>query len=116
MNRWRSSERDQTRVRWVQHGVSGGGDAGQAFEQSWRWGVEVLVRNAVDAVVADCAERLPVTQGDDFGERDAVTDAAPGEEQNVRVGCGYFFRRGVRAGRADEGCAGGFDELSDPVL
>ena len=56
MNRWQSSERDQARMRWVKHGVSGGGDASQAFEQGWRGRVEVLVGNAVYAMVADGAE------------------------------------------------------------
>ena len=100
----------------MERGMRRGGDAGEAFEQGGRGGVEVLVGDAVDAGVADGAEVVPVALGDDAGERDAVAGSAPGEEENVWIGGGYFFGRGVRAGHAEEGGAGGFDQFGDPVL
>ena len=100
----------------MKRGMRRGGDAGEAFEQGGRGRVEVLVGDAVDAGVADGPELLPVALGDDFGQGNAIACSAPGEEENVWIGGGYFFGRGVRAGRAEECGSGGFDQFGDPVL
>jgi len=65
---------------WVKVGVGGGSDAGQTFEQCVGRGVEELVRDAEDAMIADCFERLPVALLDDAFEGDAIPCSAPTEE------------------------------------
>ena len=47
---------------------------------------------------------------------DAVSGAAPGEDEDVGVGFGDSFWRGVGSGYADEGSAGSGDELGNPGL
>jgi hypothetical protein len=64
----------------------------------------------------DGAKRLPVALGDDAVEWDAIACSAPGKEEDVGIGSGDIFGRGVRSGRAKEAGAGGFDQFGDPVL
>jgi hypothetical protein len=45
--------------------VDGCGYAGEAFEEGGGWGVEVLVRDAIDLAVLDGFEVVPVALGDD---------------------------------------------------
>ena len=103
-------------VRWVDVGVGGGCNAGQAFEKSWGRSVEVLVGDAKDASLADGLEMVPISLSDDAVEGDAIPCTAPGKEENVGIGRGYLFRRGVGAGDAEVAATGGFDQLGDPVL
>jgi hypothetical protein len=92
------------------------GEGGEAVEEGRGWGVEEIVGNRDDAAVANGREVLPAAAGDDFGERDAVAGAAPGEDEEVGVGGGYGLGRGVGAGGAEELAAGGVDEFGDPGL
>jgi hypothetical protein len=73
------------------------------------WGVEVLVGDAEDAPLANSHEMVPVALFDDAGEWDARASTAPGEEQDVRVGGGYLFGRGVGSGDAEVAATGDFD-------
>jgi hypothetical protein len=107
---------DEFEVRWVKVGVGGGGDAGQAFEKSWGGSVEVLVGDAEDASLADGFEMVPISLSDDAVKGDAIPCTAPGEEENVGIGGGYFFWRSVGAGDAEVTATGGFDQLGDPML
>ncbi len=112
-----ASERDESRGGGEEVGVDGGGEVGEAVcECGDGRGVEVLVGDAVDAVIADGAEMMPVALGDDAVEGDAVSGAAPGEEEDVGVGCGDGFGGGLGAGCADECASGCGDELGDPGL
>jgi hypothetical protein len=88
--------------------VGGGGDAGEAFEEGVGGGVEELVGDAEDSAGADGFEGLPVALGDDAIEGDAIPCSAPGEEEEVGVGGGYFFWSCVRAWCAEVFAAGGF--------
>jgi hypothetical protein len=107
-------------VVWEEHGVGGCRDAGQALKQGGGWGVQELIGDAEDALIANCAEIVPVALLDDAAEGDAVPCSAPCEEQDLglfvfgQVGDG--FGGGVGAGLSEEGSAGGFDEFGDPVL
>ncbi len=96
--------------------MEGAGEAGKAFEEGGRGGVEVLVRKDVDAAVADGAKVVPVALGDHFFEGDAVSGAAPGEDEDVGVGGGDLVGGGVGAGLSEEAAVGGFDEFGDPGL
>jgi len=100
----------------MEFGVDGGGDRGLTFEQGRGGSIQVFIGNAVDAGVTDGAKTLPISLSDDAVERNAVAGAAPSEEQNVGIGCSHYFGRGVRAGCAQESAAGGFNQLSYPVL
>jgi hypothetical protein len=88
---------DEFGVGWVETGVSGGGDAGQALEEGVGGGIEELVGDAEDSAVADGFEGLPIALGDDAIEGDAIPCSAPGEEEDVGVGGGDIFRGGVGA-------------------
>jgi len=101
-------ELDEFGVGWVEVGVGGGGDAGEAFEECVGGGVEELVGDAEDSAGADGFEGLPVSLGDDAFQGDAVPCSAPGEEEDVGVGGGYFFWCCVRAWCAEVLAAGGF--------
>ena len=103
-------------VGWVEIGVGGRGDAGQALEQRGRGGVEELIGDAEDSALADGAERLPVALSDDAFEGDAIPCSAPGEEEDVGIGFGYCFRRGVGAGFAEILASGGLYQFGDPGL
>src|SRR5258708_4107663 len=100
--------------------MKGGGEAGEAFEEGGRGGVEELVGDAEDAVVADGGEMMPVALGDDAFEGDAVPCSAPGEEEDFGLGSlrqgGDGVSGGVGSGFAEEGAACGLDQLGDPVL
>ena len=104
----------------VQGGMECGGDAGEAFEEGWRGGVEEFVGDAEDAVVANGGEMLPVALSDDAFEGDSIPCSAPGEEEDFGLGgfgeAGDGVCGGVSAGFAEEGSAGGFDQFGDPVL
>ena len=100
---------DEFVVGWVEVGVGGGGDAGQAFEERVGWGVEELVGDAEDSGGADGFERMPVALVDDALEGDAVPCSAPGEEEDVGVGSGNLFGGGVGTGSAEVAASGGFD-------
>jgi len=97
----------------IEGGMEDGGDAGESVEQGGRGGVEELVGDAENAAVADGGKVMPVALSDDTFERDAVPCSAPGEEEDVGlVGFGEAgdgFGRGVGAGCAEEGAAGGVD-------
>ena len=93
-----------------------GGDAAQPLQERMSGGVEELVGNAEDAAIADGAQVAPVALGDNAFERDAVPCSAPGEEEDVGVGGGYFFGGGVGSRRAEVEASGGFDEFGDPGL
>ena len=84
----------------MQGWVGCGGDTSEAFEEGGCGGVEVLVGDAEDSVLADGFEGLPVALGDDALEGDAIPCSAPGEEEDVGVGSGYVFCGGVSAGCA----------------
>ena len=103
-------------MRRVKVGVGGGGDAGQAFEKSWGGSVQVLVGDTEDASLADGLEMAPISLSDDTVEGDAIPCTAPGKKENVGIGGGYFFWRGVGAGDAEVTATGDFDQLGDPVL
>jgi hypothetical protein len=107
---------DELEVRWVEVGVGGGCDAGQAFEKSWGGSVEVLIGDAEDASLTDGLEMVPISLSYDAVEGDAISCTAPGEEENVGIGGGNFFWRGVGAGDAEVTATGDFDQLGDPVL
>jgi hypothetical protein len=59
---------------------------------------------------------MPVALFDDTVEGDAVSGAAPGEEEDVGVGCDDGFGGGLDAGCAYEGASGCGDEFGDPGL
>ena len=59
---------------------------------------------------------MPVALGDDAVEGDAIPCSAPGEEEDVGVGCGDGFGGGVGAGCAEILASGGFDQFGDPGL
>ena len=101
-------------VGWVELRVGGGGDAGEALEEGLGWGVEVLVGDAEDPAGADGFEVMPVTLVDDALEGDAVPCSTPAEEEDVGIGFGDGFGGGVRAGCAEESCAGSFHQFGNP--
>jgi hypothetical protein len=59
---------------------------------------------------------VPVTLCDAFFQRNAGACSAPDEEEDVLVGSGDGFGRGVGAGGLEKDTAGCFDEPGDPVL
>ena len=59
---------------------------------------------------------MPVALCDDAIEGNAVSGSAPGEEEDVGVGCGDGLGSGLGSGCADEGAAGCGDEFGDPGL
>ena len=65
---------------WVGLRVSGGGYAGETFEEGLSGGDEVLVGDAIDPTLADGFEVMPVALGDDAFEGDTVPCSAPTEE------------------------------------
>jgi hypothetical protein len=99
---------DEFGVGGVEVGVGGGGDAGEAFEECVGGGVEILVGDAEDSALADGFEGVPVALLDDALEGDAIPCSAPGEDQDVGVGCGDVFWSGVGAWCAEVMAAGGF--------
>ena len=90
---------------WMYRGC----ETGQALEDGVGGSVEKLIGNAVDAPVLDRAQRLPATLLDDASERDTISGAAPGEDENVGISGGNDFRCGGFAGLADQFAAGGID-------
>jgi len=111
-----SGEADEVWVRRIELRVHSAGEAGEALKKRWGGGVEVLVRNNVDATLADRAEAVPVALSDDLLEGDAVAYAAPGEEEDVGVGGRDLVRCGVGSGGPEEAAVGGGDEFGDPGL
>ena len=101
---------------WEPLRVDSGGEAGETFEQGVGRGVEVLVRDAVDASAADGCEMLPVPLSDYSFERDAVSGSAPGEDEDVRVGFGDSFWGCLGSRLTEKAASGGFDQLGYPVL
>ena len=109
-------ELDRVEARWEQGGVEYVGDSPETFEEGGGWSVEELVGDAVDLAVADRAEVVPVALGYDAVEGDAVPCSAPGEEEDVGVGCDDGFGCGLGAGCAHECASGCGDEFGDPGL
>jgi len=103
-------------VGWVEGGVGGGRDAGEAFEEGVGRSVEVLVGDAEDSAVADGFEGVPVALLDEAFEGDAIPCSAPGEKEDVGVGGGYVFGGGMGAGCAEVMASGGFDQFGHPGL
>ena len=96
--------------------MEAGGDAVEALQEGLGGGVEVFVGDAEDAATLDGAKVVPAALLDDAGEGDSIAGSAPGEEENVGVGCGDGLGCGVCSRSADEGATGGGDELGDPGL
>ena len=59
---------------------------------------------------------MPVALCDDAVEGNAVSGSAPGEEEDVGVGCCDGLGSGLGSGCADEGAAGCGYEFGDPGL
>ena len=87
-------------MRQVEIGMDCGGYAGEAFEQARAGGVEELIGNAEDSAFADSAEMVPVALGYDLFEGNAVSGSAPGEEEDIGIGCGDGVGCSVSAGHA----------------
>ena len=51
-------------------------------------GVEELVGDTEDPALADGSQVMPASLGDDSLQWDSGTGSAPGEEENVGIGCG----------------------------
>ena len=96
--------------------VQGSRKRAKPFHQRMGRGVEELIRDAEDLAAAHRAEVVPVALLDDTGERNAVSGAAPGEDQDVGIGGGDFFGGGVEARLAKVLTASGGNQLGDPVL
>jgi len=100
---------DKTRRHGEYFWVDGGGDAGQAVEQRWDgWGVEEFVGDAEHSALADGAQVLPAALLDDALEGDAISGAAPCQQQNVGGGGGDLFRRAVLVWEPDWCASRGF--------
>jgi len=95
-------------VGWVEVGVGGGRDTGDALEEGVGGGVEVLVGYTEDSALADGFEGLPVALRDYAVQGDAIPCSAPGEEEDVGVGGGDVLCGGVGTRGADVVSAGGF--------
>jgi hypothetical protein len=107
---------DEVGVGWVEVGVGGCRDAGEALEEGMGGGVEELVGDAEDPMIADRLERLPVALLNDAVEGDAIPRSAPAEEQDVGIFGGDVFGCGVGTWCAKVVPAGCFDEFGDPRL
>ena len=68
--------------------MSGRGDARESLQESVSRGVQELVGDAEDSALANGFEVVPVSLGDDSLQWDSGTGSAPGEEENVGIGCG----------------------------
>ena len=93
-----------------------GGYAGEAFEQARAGGVEELVRDAEDPALADGAEMMPVALRYDPFEGNAISSSAPGEEEDIGIGCGDGVRCSVSTGLAEVLASGSFYQLCYPAL
>jgi hypothetical protein len=96
--------------------VSGSGDAGQALEEGVGGGVEELVGDAEDSAFLHGSQVMPVALLDDAIKGDAVPCPAPGEEEDVGVGCAYDLCGGVSARFTEIFTSCGFYQFGDPRL
>src|SRR3954451_2926431 len=86
------------------------------MEQCGSRSVQEVVAYAVNALILGRTHVLPTAVAENLVQRDAVSSAAPGGDEHIRVGLQHTVGAGLGAGLSDEDSTCGIDEFGDPGL